>query len=206
MTEDHWNVLVADFNNSLLRSHLEETKTDRSELFLDNNKNITALDPVVIFRELTHLDAHQTTVHDLAPLGELARRAPLLRDLNLSNTLISDLQPLRGFVSLQFLNISHCINVEHLEPISGMSNLQFLHIDGTRISCLESVPLVSLRYLNAAHTRVYDLSPLANSRISDLSLMGCKRIPPSGFSVLCSLNLSELSLSETSLTSRYLET
>lgn len=207
VTEDQWNVFVADFSNSLLRNHLEDVKSDRSELLLDNNANITDLDPVVIFRGLRQLDAHRTKIHDLSPLGELARRSPLLQHLNLSFTRISDLEPLRGFVSLHFFKISQCIYVQDLEPISGMEKLEILHIDGTRVSCLESVPLASLRYLNAAHTRVHDLSPLANSQISALSLTGCKRIPQSGISLyLSSLNLVELSLSETGLKSRYLDT
>jgi len=206
VTEDQWNVFVGDFKKHFFRRNLESIQSDRRELFLDNNSNITDIDPIVIFTHLLRLDVHRTKIHDLSPLGELALRAPLLTDLNLSHTLIADLEPLRGFTELQSLNISHCIHVHNIDPIFSMKMLETLHIDHTNVSCLESVPLDSLIYLNATHTKVNDLVPLAYSNISELSLAGCKRIPCSGFSVLASLDLLILlSLSETNIMSQSIE-
>jgi len=196
---------VADFKKGLLRSSLESIESDRKELFLDNNSNITDIDPVVIFTKLRQLDVHRTKIHDLSPLGGLARRAPLLTYLNLSHTLISDVWHLRFFTSLQSLNLSNCIHVQHLWPLYRMQTLETLHIDRTRVSSLECIPLDSLRYLNAAHTRVSDLAPIANSHISELSLTGCKYITQTGFSALASLNPVWLSLSETNITSQSVE-
>jgi len=206
VTEDKWNILVADFRNSLFRSSLLSTEPKHTKLFLDNNPNITEIDPVVIFRKLRELDLHRTKIHDLSPLFELGRLQDQLRHLNLSHTLISDLSHLRGLLRLQSLNISYCIHVQDLWPIWNMQNLEKLNIQHTRVSCLKSVPFHRLKYLNATHTRLEDLVPLANSNISELSLQGCKMIPEMGFSVLANLtNVEWLSLSGTKITVHAIE-
>merc|ERR550534_2390517 len=94
VTEDQWNVFVSDFNNKVVRRNMVCIETNRSELILDNNPNITEIDPVVIFTKLRQLDVHRTKIRDLSPLGELARRAPLLTFLDLSYTLISSIEHL----------------------------------------------------------------------------------------------------------------
>jgi len=205
VTEDQWNVFVTDFKKRIFRRNLENMQSDRRELLLANNSNITDIDPIVMFTHLSRLDMHRTKIHDLSPLGELALRTPMLTDLNLSHTLISDLEHLRGFTLLQSLNISHCIHVHNIDPIFNMKMLKTLHIDHTRVSSLESIPLDSLIYLNAAHTKIHDLIPLTDSNISELSLAGCKRIPYNGFSVLATLDLIMLSLSETNVLSQSIE-
>jgi len=67
-----------------------------------------------------------------------------LRRLNLDNTQVSDLAPLRGLTGLQGLSL-FSTQVNDLAPVQGLTGLQRLSLDGTQV--LDLRPLQRLRRL-----------------------------------------------------------
>lgn len=91
--------------------------------------------------------------YQVAQLGWLTR-------LNLSNTGISDLQPLAKLGLLSNLNISKT-RVASLAPLSALHNLTDLNAAGTRITdCEAMMGLLQLQRLGLWNTKLADLAPL----------------------------------------------
>ena len=96
-------------------------------------------------------------------LEPLAVRCTMLRTLNFSNTMVSDLGPLSACTTLQTFDCRNCPRVSDLGPLSACTMLQTLHCSKTRVSDLG--PLSSctvLRILYCSNTKVSDLGPLSS--------------------------------------------
>ena len=138
-------------------------------------------------RRLLSLDRR---VHDLTGL-QLAKN---LNHLELDNSKISDLSPLRGLTNLQFLEVHG--ELSDLSPLAESVNLRGLEIGGSNVSDLSPIArLVNLRSLDIGNTKVSDVSVFAgltnlqelnieNTNIPDLSpltgLSNLKRMHFSG--------------------------
>jgi internalin A len=90
-----------------------------------------------------------------------------LRDLtrlNLHNSKISDLQPLKDFHNLKWLFLSNN-RISDLRPLGNLTNLQSLFLDNNQISDLK--PLVNLKSLTVialSNNKISDASPLNRAR------------------------------------------
>ncbi|MET0397313.1 MAG: leucine-rich repeat domain-containing protein [Longimicrobiaceae bacterium] len=103
-----------------------------------------------------HLDLSDTGIDDLSPLRGLTS----LTSLDISITEVSDLSPLRELTSLTSLSI-RSTEVSDLSPIRDLTSLASLDIAITQMSDLSPLrDLTSLRSLDISNTEVSDLSPL----------------------------------------------
>ena len=116
---------------------------------------------------LQELDCSRTQVSDLEPLREFAS----LEYLNFWSTNVSSLVPLRGLTSLVSLN---CIStqVTNLKPLRYLTSLQIIDCSSTLVSDLEPLrDLTSLQKLNCGATIVNDLEPLRD--LTSLRFIDC---------------------------------
>ena len=85
---------------------------------------------------------------------------PLVDDLDLRGTQVSDLTPLRGLTALQSLDLRGT-KVSDLAPLRGLTALQSLHLTSTKVSDLTALRgLTALQGLDLRGTQVSDLTPL----------------------------------------------
>jgi hypothetical protein len=115
------------------------------------------------------LDLSQTQVASLQPLKALTT----LQSLDLSGTEVANLEALSGLTALQKLSLS-ATRVASLEPLEGLTALQSLDLSSTRVASLEGLQgLTALRSLGLSATLVAKLEALkglAALRSLDLSL------------------------------------
>ncbi|MFB0552194.1 MAG: P-loop NTPase fold protein [Phycisphaerae bacterium] len=83
-----------------------------------------------------------------------------IKELDLSGSEISDLEPIKGLSSLEQLTL-RSTQVRNLEPIKRLSSLQWLDLAGTKVSDLEPIKgLRSLQVLFLNNTQVSNLEPI----------------------------------------------
>jgi len=105
---------------------------------------------------LEELDLQNTKVTDLTPLKGL----PKLETLGLENTRVTDLAPLKGLPKLEYLGLENT-KVTDLTPLKGLPNLAYLHLQNTGVADLTPLKgLPNLAYLHLQNTKVTDLTPL----------------------------------------------
>ena len=75
------------------------------------------------YEKTTVLDLSDTKLSDLAPVKELKN----LQRLDLSRTAVSDLTPIKELKGLQELYLSGT-QVSNIEPLKGLTNLQWLFL------------------------------------------------------------------------------
>jgi Leucine-rich repeat (LRR) protein len=110
--------------------------------------------------KLRNLDLRNTQVSDLDPLEGMTG----LQWLWLDNTQVSDLDPLKGVTGLQVLSLDNT-QVSNLDPLKGMRELQTLWLSYTQVSDLSPVKgMTGLQTLTLNNTHVLDLRPLAGLR------------------------------------------
>ena len=106
---------------------------------------------------LVHLVLSDSELSDLSPLSGLKS----LEFLFLNGTGVSDLSPLSGLQSLQHLNLTGT-GVSDLSALSGLKSLQHLDLNGTGVSDLSPLSgLKSLQHLDLNGTGVSDVSALS---------------------------------------------
>jgi len=147
------------------------------------------------------LDLRETKVIDLSPLSvaplaalNLSKCSDLtdlshlrgvdLIELNLSETSVTDLGPLREMLTLQKLDVSKC-PVSRLTALSGLQ-LNSLRCMGCPISDLNPIRNMPLQEIDLMDTRVADLSPLIGMPIKSIDL---SRAPVLDFSPLAQMPL-----------------
>ena len=102
------------------------------------------------------LNLSQTQVSDLSPLKALSQ----LQNLSLSQTQVSDLSPLKALSQLQILHLNQT-QVSDLSPLKELSQLWQLYLNQTQVSDLSSLKALSqLQILSVEQTKVTDRSPL----------------------------------------------
>ncbi|MEO1592320.1 MAG: leucine-rich repeat domain-containing protein [Cyanobacteria bacterium J06632_22] len=118
--------------------------------------------------QASDLDLSQTIVTDLRPLATLSALESLSLD---DNEDISDLSPL---ASLHNLNSLSLVNnqVAELSPLSNLSELEYLYASHNQIRDLSPLSgLTQLRYLELSHNQIQDITPLQfYNRLNSLDL------------------------------------
>jgi hypothetical protein len=143
-----------------------------------------ASDLAAILRDIPHrsriikLDLSQTQITDIAPLKELTN----LQILDLSSTEIKDFTPLIGLTSLQTLMLYNT-SISDLAPLRGLINLQDLYLGNTRISDISPIRnLTSMKTLFlGTNLQIVDISPLTeltNLQQLDLAITNVSNISP----------------------------
>lgn len=139
---------------------------------------------------LESLDLPDSQVRDLTPLRDLTA----LKFLNLRYTQVSDLTPLSGLTNLRYLEMM-VTEVSDLNPLRDLTALESLNLVGTPVSDL--TPLSGLKFLQSlglSFTYVRDLSPLSSlAALESLDLLAAPMsdlTPLSGLTALKSLSLS----------------
>lgn len=154
----------------------------------------------------------QTRLKDLTPLSLFAR----LKTLNLSQTAVSSLFPLRQLTMLEHLDCSYS-QVSELSFLSYLTNLKTLVVDGCPISSLNGIEqlhllqelsaidaslidvsalksLTQLQVLNLAQTQVSELRGIAN--LGNLQILNLSSTPVRNIKLVGELHtLEELDLS-----------
>ena len=152
--------------------------------------NITSLDDVIYFRDLTRLTVGYNQVRDISALGkmnlstvslyanDLSDLSPLeevktLRYLFLYNNNISDISPLAGLNELVCLSLQYN-QIRDITPLAGLSQLQELYISHNEIEDLSPLKtLKHLTFLDAGHNRISNLDPVAGLEgLTDASFVG----------------------------------
>jgi len=98
-----------------------------------------------------------------------------ITELNLRDSEISDIEPLKGLSSLKMLDLSGT-KVSNLELLKGLSGLEVLYLSGTQVSDLEPIKgFGSLKGLDLSNTHVSDLEPIKElSSLEGLDLSSLK--------------------------------
>lgn len=132
------------------------------------------------------------TIRNLNPLGELSD----LRHLNISNTLVNDLLPLRNLNKLETLDC-HGIPVRDLTPLQYSTLLHELNFGNTLITSINPVSnLYRLERINCSGNRIGSFTSLEN--LPELRQLECDSIEIYNLDDFKSLrNLEVLSISNT---------
>lgn len=123
---------------------------------------------------------------------------PWVIDLDLSNTDIVDLTPLRNLNSLQTLVLSST-DVSDLKPIETLVNLRSLNLLGTRVTDINPITQLSnLQFLSLKNTNIKDISAIG--RLRNLQMLDISNTDIAEINALEELhNIEVLDLSFTSV-------
>lgn len=126
---------------------------------------------LLAFSKLEVLELNTKELRSLEGLPDL----PRLRYLNITDSQIRDLSPLRRFEKLDSLVLNGVpITDAGMKTFDGWNRLTRLEMKGSKISNLEFIgPGCKLRHLLIKNTKVKDLSPLGNcTSLQELYLQG----------------------------------
>jgi len=153
-------------NTGLVFNILQKIVDTRS-LDLSGNLNINSLKPLRKLTSLESLDISNTLVDNLFPIRNLIR----LELLAASGTAITDIEPLVYSTRLRNLDISHT-RVRSVSAVSNMRDLESLDISNTPVDSLYPVSSLSkMRDLRFENSEIRDLTAL--SGLSELELLNC---------------------------------
>ena len=117
---------------------------------------ISNLSPLSRLTAVRNLDLSNTGLTDIEPLAGLTN----LGWLNLWNNRITDVSPLIGMDGLSTLNLAKNV-VSGVGPLKGLVNLEWLDLQGNRISDVSPLwSMVDLRTLMLAENAIIDIEPL----------------------------------------------
>ena len=149
------------------------------------------------FDSVVAVRIYREDLDDVSFLDDL----PMIEDLNLSGTNVTDLAPLENLTKLKRL-VLLAVPVRDVSPLANLTNLESLSLENTKVAdILPLANLVNLRDLSLAGTPVSDLSALARmTRLVDLKLFFCPNIhnvePLGGLTTLFYLDLSDTKVAE----------
>ena len=161
--------------------------------FLTNPKTFTDIKNILDLREI---DLSNTGLTDLSPISKMTR----LRKVDISQNPISNLNPLKSLSLLKDLDFSQT-QVQDISAVQFAPNLVEIRGSGTRVQDITPIQyLKKLEIVDLSETKVTDLSPLQNSQsIKRLRLEKCalRSIEALGtLSQLEFLNLSGVGISQ----------
>jgi len=113
--------------------------TRTRQLNLADNQAISALEPVANMPMLAELFIQGTSVTDLSPLSKLTD----LRELNFSNTQVNDLSPLENLIKLNRLSFDST-PVTTIAPIMQHNELNVIYCDYTPVNVNEIIEFMLL--------------------------------------------------------------
>jgi len=109
------------------------------------------------YTRVTELDLSNSNISDLEPIKGLIK----LRELFLHYTSVSNLEPLKNLTNLIRFGVNNTL-VSDLKPLTNLTDLQALDLDSTQVSDLTPLKdLNSLQRLYLRNTKVSDINPLA---------------------------------------------
>jgi Leucine-rich repeat (LRR) protein len=141
----------------------------QQQIDLSDNPEINSLSPLTELTELREINCSNTMVTDLFPIRNLNK----LELLNFSETPVSDISSLYYSSTLRELNCGLTL-INDLSPISGLVNLEKLKCNGLKITSLDFLTqMKNLKSLDCGSTRIYDLGPVAGLKeIESLDISG----------------------------------
>lgn len=123
---------------------------------INENFQITSLQPLTHLTRLTELQFSGTRVASLDPIGKMTR----LRVLRLQKNPVTSLGPVSGLRALKELDFSNT-QVEDLDALQDMVQLEILKFSGTQVKNLKYLQkLVNLRVIEFFNTRVTTIDVL----------------------------------------------
>ena len=149
------------------------------------------------FDSVVAVRIYHKDLDDVSFLADL----PMIEDLNLSGTNVTNLAPLANLTKLKRL-VLLAVPVRDISPLANLTNLESLSLENTKVAdILPLANLVNLRDLSLAGTPVSDLSPLAGmTKLVELKLFFCPNIhnvePLTGHTQLGYLDLSDTKVAE----------
>ncbi len=160
-----WNALPTSWKNLLReqvtigdipnREQLHEIAFLKT-LTIEENSNITSLEPLLEFVRLTELAFSNTQISSLEPLRQLKT----LRALICSRSPIRNIEPLSDLLDLTFLDFQNT-PVEDLKPLRNSIELETIKCSGTQVDNLKYLSaLINLKQLECFNTDVKKLKPL----------------------------------------------
>jgi len=171
---------VADtipINTDLVYRSVEQVIKTTS-LDISENLNIRSLKPLIKLDDLENLDISNTLIDDIFPLRNLIR----LQSLNCSGTAVTLLDPLLYSTEMRKLNCSKTA-ISSIRSLENMRMLESLDISDTRINSLQPVKkLKHLRDIRFENTLVQDMEPLAD--LTELELLDCSGSPVNSLETL----------------------
>ncbi|ANY65609.1 hypothetical protein BBD42_03395 [Paenibacillus sp. BIHB 4019] len=113
-------------------------------------QEITSIEALAVFRELTHLNISGLGIRDITPLKKLKKLQVLYADF----CSITDIKPLAELYELRELDISSPLNsIKTIEPLRQLKNLEKLYIPDHQIKTLKPIlNLKNLQVLSIAKT------------------------------------------------------
>jgi hypothetical protein len=168
--------------------------SQRRELVIDNQKNLSDLGPVSQFRQLENISFVNVPVTELSPLRNLNR----LATVNMSGSLVMDLSPFTYATNLRELNLSQT-RVTNLEPLMHLRQLEKVMLNQCAVSTLDALAyLDNLVVIEASGTRINSLEPLA--QLNGLRLLDISRTNIASLEGLRNLKaLQQLNADQTSI-------
>lgn len=160
-----WNALPTSWKNLLReqvtigdipnREQLHEIAFLKT-LTIEENSNITSLEPLQEFVRLTELAFSNTQISTLEPLRQLKT----LRALICSRSPIRNIEPLSDLLDLAYLDFQNT-PVEDLKPLRNSIELETIKCSGTQVDNLKYLSaLINLKQLECFNTDVKKLKPL----------------------------------------------
>ena len=132
------------------------------------------------------LDLTGARISDIEQLADLL---PIVWQIVLTDTLVSDITLLRDLSTLERLFLDGTL-VSDIRPLASLSSLDWLELQGTPVSDIRPLAnLSSLQRLGLWGTEISDIEPLAN--LSSLEWLGLQGTPVSDIGSLANLSSLE---------------
>jgi hypothetical protein len=161
---------VSEFDDSLAVVNNQKIKVDGGRIYnlilqiikmrdidISGNSSVSSLEPLGKLSSLMNINISNTPVSDLMPL----RNLNAVEILDCSGTLITTLEPLKYAVNIKELRLKKT-QIKSIAVLSGFSSLEVLDITNTPVDSLEPLrDLTGLRNLQCESSGIKDLKPLA---------------------------------------------
>ena len=140
---------------------------DLKKLVINNNPDITSLEPLANLDFIETLKVTYTFVSDISPLSELDS----LKSLNLSNNPITDITPIGNLFNIEELYLKNT-GIDDISPVANLKKLRVLDISGTKVKKLKPLSgLKNLEELIINNTEVRNIKFIMN--LDNLNLLKC---------------------------------
>ena len=132
--------------------------TSLSFLSLNGNAGLTDISPLASLSLLTTFYASSAGLSVIDVVSNFTQLTSLALDFNS----ITDLTPLSGLASLDWLGVSSNVGLTDIGPLAPLSNLKTLSIANNAIDDISALSdLINLTLLSAHHTLLVDISSIA---------------------------------------------
>ena len=133
-----------------------EFATNLKILYLDNNPQITDLQPISGLTQLEHLGMQALREADITPLGQITS----LRSLGIIECTLTDISSLSQLTKLTSL-AAQMNSIVDITPLANLTNLTHLTLNRNRIVDVSALAgLTKLEFLEIHHNSIVDHSPL----------------------------------------------